>query len=773
MRPANEKLSTAWCSDVVNYYVYNSRLENLLRRKDINEIEGYANGDYDLSPFKRMFRSLRKQQAHQNDPNIPAEAKAQMDTTGIQWDRVPLIPPKLNSAVATAQKIPIEISCICQDPLAQKRKKKDLDFLRNLQSMKEVVQPLYDSMNLGEVDMGATEYSSIPYTHLPLDLDVNDEEEFLIFANLIYNLAPEAAFEVVLQQFYEMKKVSQIKLLEIRDQYKFGISCHRALMDKMTGLPNVEYVYPSTVYTNVSLLPDFSDNIIRVIDNWVTPMELFKYFPNEICDEEFLAKIINFQGGRGDAFNGYTTCNDIPRQEKGNWNTFKMNLRYVEVKSVDSIMVAKKPKSDFMYFTDDEKKCTDKIWAQNTYCFYWLWNTKYFFGIDRLPFAHRAEGDEIYSGFSTNIYKSQEKSAVELCIGENKKAQMADIKLQHAIIMSSPAGKVIDMKYVRAAVEGLSDDLDKYTTKDLIDQAMERNVHIIDTEGFEGKQNSSQFLPVRDLPGGLKDDIVGYYRVILEANQKISLYTGINEQLTGQSSNPEGLVGLQKLLLNASANSLYYVNEAVVSQYQSLFNIWASYIQQAIKKGGKAKAALINMIGTRKVDVIKGLDDAPLHQIGTKITLGQREEERAAFKMEVQLMRREGKIDAAAEYYILNCPNPKDAMFLTAMFERRFQKRQDARVAAQNEASQQLAQQQGQNTMQNTQVQTQGKLQQIQAEGEVDAQLMKLGNQLGMSDKQIEGLIKRALQKERNDGQIEKSLKTIYAQKNLTAQETI
>lgn len=773
-RPAEKKLTKEWCNDVIGHYVYQNHLINLLDGKNVEDIEGYATGKFDLKPFKKMFKSLRSQMAQQGNPNIPKDTIDNMDKTGIQWERLALIPPKLNSAIATLQKIPVEITATCVDPLAQKKKDEDLKFLRNKPLMEDALQPLYDSLNLGAVDMGATKHSSIPFTSLPLDLDIDDDDEFRMFANLIYNLAPESAFEVILQKFGEIKKLDQIDLLQIRDHYYYGVSAQRVFGNKMTGLPDAEYIYPGNVLTDGSELPDYSNNIIRIIPKIITPLEIFNYFPDEICDEKQLNEIIS--GGVSN-FNGWETagychCNNLSNVKRSNWGTFKMQLDYVEVKSIDYAMVAEKPKSGYKYFTDDEKKCSGKVWGQNTYCFYWLRNTKHFFGIDRLGFAHRERGNETFSTFSTSIYKSQERSAVELSIGENKKAQIADIKLQHNIVMSTPEGKIIDLKYIRGVVDGLSNESDQYTEKELIDSALEKNIHIIDSEGMEGKQ-VGQFVPVKDLPGGLKNNIEGYYRVILEANRNIDMFTSINPQLTGQAANPEGLVGLQKLLVNASMNGLYYVNVAMLAQRTNMYNIMAYYIKDAIDKGGKPRKYIESIIGTNKAELIDGMDEVPNHQVLMKITLGQREEERAQFKMEVERLHQKGLIDTAGKYYILNTANPKDAMLLAAMFERKAMKRLDIQRQQQNEAQQQIVEQQGQNVIANTQQQNQGKIELINANKEAQAQLMQLGAQLGLNERQVEGLIKRALQQDRLRGQGENKLKAEYAKINAEQQTAL
>lgn len=167
------------------------------------------------------------------------------------------------------------------------------------------------------------------------------------------------------------------------------------------------------------------------------------------------------------------------------------------------------------------------------------------------------------------------------------------------------------------------------------------------------------------------------------------------------------------------------------------------------------------------------MQDVPLHQIGIIISLGQREEERAAFKLEVARMRSEGKINAAGEYYILNTPDPKDAMLLAAMFEKKYDKRQDMIRQQNNEAQQKIVEQQGQNVMANTQQQTQGKAALIQEQAKAEAQLMQLGAQLGLNAAQVDGMIKRAIQNDRLQGATDKSLKTVYAKQNAEQQQPL
>lgn len=764
----SKKLTPEWCWDAVNWAWYHSNNRSLLHDKDLQEIDGYASGDFSMLEFKKMYKSEAKKLNFNKNDRIDDRANSRH--VGIGFIPLPLIPTKLNSAIAIVQKIPIDISVECQDPLAIEKKNEDLTFLKNKPAIQAQLQEISDKMQAGKVDLGTTKHSAVPYSDSPYGLDLNDPEDETVFVNLIYNLGVEAAFETVLEIFQEMKKGTQVKLLQIIDQFKYGVSVQCAFKSAMTKLPDVKYVHPATVTTPQSLLPDFSDNPHRFIEDRVTVMDLFNLFGNEICNEETLAQIINGEK------TGYCACNDIQVQNTANFNQFKVDLIYCEVKSIDYVGVAPiNKKSKFNYLVSDTSEdiatCTDKIWGQNTYGFWWLKNTKHFYGIHRLDYSYRVEGQESYQNFSYSIYKSQKKSAVEMSIGENKKAQIADIKMQHEVIHSLPHGKYINLKFLRSALGSLTKEKgNTWTQNDLIDLAMEKNWFIGDTEGFDGK-NDGQLKPFEDIAGGIKSELVGYMNVIADASNKISQFTGINEQLTGQSANPEGLIGMQKLLINSSINALYYVNEAVEHQEKSKFAIWGNIIKQAIEEGGKPKEAIINLIGNRKVALIDSIKDVPLHVIGVKVTVSQREQEKQDFRDELKRLKDLGVINTVDEYMLSGINNPKDKMALLAVKYKNFEKKQDQIRKEQAMQQQALVQQQGVNQQQAVAAKTDGDIKKVYAQGDVSSKILQLASQLGIQASQLQAVIDKTLQQNRNDGQLDKSIKTIETKQTLENQQ--
>ncbi len=126
---ASAKLSSKWCNEALKYTWYNSNNKSLLQGKNVEQIRQYASGKFDMTPYKRMFKSLRKNIEKNNDNN-PSMSFSETDTTGLDWSCFAIIPPKLNSAISIIQKIPVEITCTAIDPLAAKKKKEDIAFLK-------------------------------------------------------------------------------------------------------------------------------------------------------------------------------------------------------------------------------------------------------------------------------------------------------------------------------------------------------------------------------------------------------------------------------------------------------------------------------------------------------------------------------------------------------------------------------------------------------------------------------------------------------------------
>lgn len=764
-----DKLKPEWCMKVKNYHFHAANNKSLLFGKNVREIDEFTTGDFDMKPFKMMFKSMRKKL--QGQPTGPDGKMASwtndINTVGVQFEPLALIPIKMNSAVNNIYRIPVDVTCTAQDALAMKKKKEDIEFLKNKPEMEAELQDIADRLSITKVDLGSTKHASINYFDAPSGIDLSKPEHQELFAKFFYSLRVESAFEKALKQFHSLKGTDEVRKLCIIDQFKYGVSVCRDYAGAITGLPDLDYIYPGDMYGPDSNLPDKGDQTHRFWDVNMTVMEMFHYFGNEICDEKTLEEMITAKEF------GYCSCNQTGNVTKANFDTFKVNLKYFEVKSVDSVSVksssnGKPGKRGKTYFDATDTECKDKIWGQNTYCFYWLMNTKYFLGIQRLPGTHRTRGKEAFQNFSTHIYKSQDKSAVELSIVENKKAQIAEIKLEHTLIKSLPPGKYIDLKFIRGALEGLKEENKSWTIDDLLSLAYEHNHLIGDSQDFDGK-NDGQLKPFIEIPGGLKQEANGYLTVILTASQNIASITGINEQLTGQSA--EELVGLQQLRINSGLNAIDYCNQAIKHHWEGINNNWANLIMAAIEKGGKTKQAIIDMIGEADTELLDSLDEAPLHTLTIKTEVGGNADLEQWYLREVQVLEQKGYLNAADKYMLTAIDNTKER-FRALYFIEQNRKEEEQRIRTEGYANaQQIQQTKSQTDVAVQQQKGNQSLQEIDKQGQIDAQLMTLANQLGLSKDQVNGMIKRALQKERGDQQTQKQLLAIREKNNVEQQQ--
>lgn len=767
--PAAQKLTPEWCREAINYYWHSGNNKSLLHGKKVNEIEEYFSGDINMRNFMAMYKSVKKRMVDkETDPNKRWLLNNEPDMDEIVFLPFSLICSKLNSAIAVLQKIPDEVSCTAADALAMKKKKEDITFLKNKPALEEQLQEIADQLNIGKVDLGTTKYSYTKFSGNPLGMDLNNPEEESMFTDLLYALDVEGAMEDVLQQFWDLKSMKMIKLLNIKDQYKYAVHANRAFQSSTTGLPDVEYIYPGDIKVPYSSLPDYSDNESRYIDYEMTVDQMFNQFGSEIGSKDDLLNIIN-----GKDKWCYCQANNLQSIPERNFTSTKIRVKYCEVRSVDYVGIYKNAKStrNLMTFTDDETKITEKIWGQNTYKFFWLENTRFYFDIGKLDYAYRTKGKESFQNFSTNIYKSNLKSAVELAIPENKIAQIAYIKMTFAIVMAKADGIYIDIRGLRNALDTLTEEGAGYTIDDLLSLALEKNIIIADTDGFEGK-NDGQFKPVIPIDGGVKN-VMAYLQVIEASDRKINQFIGTNDSLTGMSANTDALIGVEKLRINASINGLYYVTEAIENTNNKVLNIWGNVIQASIAEGGDVKKSMINYIGSDNVDLLEGLNQTPLHNLTIKYSLKQREEEREQYRQQLNFLKSKNIISTTDEYILSAITNPKKRFGKLAVIENKYKKEQDKIRQEQFAQQQKLQDQASQGILAATNAATDGKIKAIYATADAESKIDQLRNSLGLQNKQYDYMFKKNLQQDRAQSQLEKLLKGTDAKANAKQQEAL
>lgn len=768
-----DKTTKEFKKAAVNYFFYNSKMKSLCHGKNIDEIDRYTNGNISMRPFKAMFKSEKEKldrESKNNSSNGNYEdydAINSIENYDSVFEPLPLMVQKINSGVNLIEQQEVEFEVTITDNFAKNKIDKDLEYLKSVEQRKSIQQEIYDQLQLGEKEVNGTIFNDIPLREVPLGLNLYNSTDQKIFIDCIYTLAPSAALEKLCEGYDKLKNLAVIRELETLDHFKYGVSAHQVVENTTTGLSNVHYIHPSNVYTWDSYYSDYRDIPAIYIKHSFTPMQLMDVFKDEIADIEALKYIIN------NKTDGYNSKNGIKTSSTENeLKTQKIKVIEFQVKTVDFVYLSEEKKC-FCNKNSLEYNVVEKG-KQNTYKFYWLDSTNYYFGNEILGFATRHKGQEYISGFNININRSSRVSPVELCIPQNKKAIRANIKINHALLKAVPNGKVIDVKYIRNMAQNMLGDGDPKDLKaiemDLINKAIEDNIHLIDTEGFDGQQDASR-KAVEEVKGGLTNEINGYYNIIVNAENFINKITGINNDISGTNNDSNMLNFARKSNIIQGVNSLKHIQKSRLRQTEKMFNFIIYYLRLAIEKGGAEKKMLEALIGIDDTNLIDKLDTIVEHETNVSITLGVRDDERQDNYNTQVMLEQKGLITAYDKMVIKNISNPKKrALALAILEDKAMQKIADRQEAA-NQQQQQFEQQKGQNLLaaQNAKGETQKN--NIYTEGEVKSKLTELQAMFNMSALEKEAFNKRIINRDKANANLEKIDKTMQHKEEIKDKE--
>jgi hypothetical protein len=159
--------------------------------------------------------------------------------------------------------------------------------------------------------------------------------------------------------------------------------------------------------------------------------------------------------------------------------------------------------------------------------------------------------------------------------------------------------------------------------------------------------------------------------------------------------------------------------------------------------------------------------------MGIIVDISQREQERAEFNNRLEQMVKEKILTPADEYLLKSIKNPKDAFGLLAVKEKQWRKRVAEEQKLQQANQEKLLAMQGENLQKAQAAKAEGDVKKVYAKGDVDSKLVQLQHELGLTDKQMEGMIRQTLQDQRMKGGIDKSIQTMQTKHELANQEAI
>lgn len=759
-----EKKNSRWAAYMMDDYYRFGGAVSMLHGKKIQEINQYYSGDQSVNKYKKMFRRMAKEMELkvQNEGNGMLGDIGIKDITGIEWESLGILANPMSSVHNTIQKIPLYVKATAIDSLAEEKKQKDYEFIKNRPALDKDLGKFSEALKI-RIDSPAAENNAESVDISNFDLNPQKEDELNFYMSMFYKLRPESAFEATLLALAYTQKLKEVRDLEGKDQLKFARSANRAYFSDITGLPMIDYLDPAMVYTPESEYNDYHDVSHKYIKINMTMEQFMDACGNDMNEVEaqhifdywFKSQKLSMRWTHMDKVQRRAATIPVIYMEFKSWDVRKFHTKlgrsgntHHELVDYDYTLrfsrnhpdkaLRGKPKDP----TPEE--FIEKKYIQNTYCGYWLhFYPEMLFKYKKLEHGEREAGKEALSTFSINTYRTKDKSDTELAMPLVDDAQRAYFKMQHCIIMSKPRGSFVDMKYVRNAVANMiaSGDDYKLSVRDIMTLYSENNILIGDSEGIDPEEQQSGARPFYDIPGGVGDEINGYLMIINDAMQKIGKLTG-TDGLTNQTPNPEGLVGLQKLMLQNSQNSIYYVINAMRFQTEQVFKTWASQVQYILKHRGTASYRAIEaIIGSYKVKVLEDLHTIPSHQFGIMVENVPTEQEQAELNAVLQEMLVSDRINLSDWVTIRRVFNWKDAQQLLAIRERKRREEKREEMQIMNQAMLQGVQMEQEGKLQNTNIGAQATIQkekiksdttkwQKSFEANVQQQLAKLNGQI-------------------------------------------
>jgi len=382
------------------------------------------------------------------------------------------------------------------------------------------------------------------------------------------------------------------------------------------------------------------------------------------------------------------------------------------------------------------------------------------------------------------MYRGQIDSLVKRMIPFADQIQLTHLKLQQVISKMIPDGVYLDLDGIASVDLGNGA---MYNPNEALNMYFQTGSVVGRSFTEEGEFNNAK-IPVQELNGSGSNakisSLVGMYNHYIAMIRDV---TGINEARDGSMPDAKTLVGVQKLAALNSNTATRHVLDSGLRLTKRLIDS-LSYRFSDMLEYSDMRESLMNMIGSKSVEIIDDIKDAHLHDFGIEIELHPDEEERNMLEQSIQLALQNQMIDLDDAIDIRNIRNLKLANALLKVRKNKKEvddlKKKEANIKMQTESNIESSNAASTNQIKEMQFKMQSELEfekqkamleieKMQKKAELDMMLQKQKLEYEMMTKQSEfsQLSGREKQREdrkdqRVDKQSENQSKLIQQRKN-------
>ena len=685
------------------------------RNKIFERNRDYANGTQDTSIYKQLLNSL--------SPN-----KGDGSLLNLDYTPVPILPKFAKIVVNKILSRDPYPNLESIDPLSSSEKNKMKDKMKVQVENKDLLLSLKEETG-AVLDMDPEQ---IP--------DTLEEAEIFMDTNI--KTDAEIAAQIGTNMTLSWSNFNDTTFRRaVNDMVALGMAVVKRRNDPNEGIA-LEYIDPVSFVHSYTEDPNFEDVVYAGSVKRIPIQELKRLSAGQFTEEEYkkIAEKVKNKQGNDPGKLTQTHYNERLQRTMYGYDEYMVDVLDFEFISVDCMFFEEKDSRHgnigFYYKGFDYKEKPGSVFDRTPHKMEMatLYGGSYILGTDHLFDYGRKKNvpkniHDIskcrlsYSVSATNIRRMMPKSIIESCTGFADMLQLTHLKLQQSIAKAKPDGLIIDIEGLENVQLGKGGELQPLELHDIYEQTGVFYYRSKNPEG--GFQNP----PVREIGNTIRNinELVGLYNHYL---QLIRDTTGINEAMDASTPKGDALVGVQQQAIIAGNNAIYDITNASMLLYKRVCQDVVRCLQ-VLPQESVLHKIYENAIGEENMKVLSSFKELSMYNFGVQVVKEMEDKDKEYLEMNIQMALQQQQIDLEDAMAVRSLKDVNQAERLLII-------RRKKRMNEQQQIAMQNSQQQAEQAAQAAQQAQQGRMQEMQAEGQLKNQEIQLKAQLEMQMAQMQ-----------------------------------
>lgn len=711
------------------------------------------------------------------DPPTSRDAGGKADYFSADFKAFPIDVHLDNIMDAALRTIPFNITCTLTDPIAKLHEQKEKEKIIAQRIVRGIINGFAKELGLPPISESADPYKwiqnftatdgkkvdEIGDTIDQIKTKIQTDDQLRLFQKYLYKNGLEIAFEVGIKHYFLERNEFQVKYSQdfTNDLKHFNKTSGRWAIDELTGLGEVKYIDPTTLYTSPFKDKNGDDILYFYHEEDVTFAEWEKRIGSDL-DYEEKKKAIQMQKEQG-----WITGGGYAGTNSSNKNNSRVKIGFFSILTQEANAFAEDYVNDTVTVWDrkpltwesDEKHGGRKSKVYNVWysCYYqpllatdyasnapvdWDKQSHYIFHIRKDIDMMRYGPDKRYAKSSLVVWKNDKRASWT----DIKEAFMPKIhtlwhKFQNCIVQDVQ-GLALD----EDLLGGMLNAVDEANAKEpeggtaivnewkMLRQAGMAWLKFRDKNGNMVVEDPSKlFIPIDS--GHMKKgemyllQAMNLYNLLTQALAK----GGASEALQPKARTPLGGI---EIAADASSKATYFIEESYIEGVIVPYSMRCAHHIHTICKERKSYDYDIrwkqfkDIVGNHHGAVIEGIEDMNFENIGLTIT---NKDDSAKKELVIQTIVEKyatKQISTAALGLALSTDNWKLQLVELSMEEEKTQEQAQLMAEAEHNRQMELKQMELQIAQELTAAKGQAKNENIQIQGQVDAAIQAQMNQL-------------------------------------------